>query len=93
MITDFLHYITAKFSIFTEKLSVHPEAGIFGALQVILLGFIKPSPAQDYESSFMHTMVVILKDLGILAGALLAILTLYVYVKKNFLKQDSDDKK
>jgi hypothetical protein len=89
MISQFCHFIINKFSIFTEKLALHPEAGIFGMLQVIFLSHI--NPVESYETSNTHLLVLILKDVGIASGALLTIITLYVYVKKNLLNKNGEN--
>jgi hypothetical protein len=84
MVGYFINYLIEKFSIFTEKLAAHPEIGLYCTLQVITLNYIPI--AEGYDSSFMHLTALVLKDLGIIAGSILSILTLYVYISRNLLK-------
>lgn len=68
----------------TDWFANHSGLGILGMISSFLLSII---PDGNYDQSRVHIFALMLKDVGIVCGALLSILTLVAYIWKNIIRK------
>lgn len=71
------------FSNSIDWLADHARVGLYGFIQLFLINNI----SIPYEASNWHLAALMLKDVGIISGALLSTITLIAYVYKNIYKK------
>lgn len=84
-----LHYISIHikhlWNNVYENLSDHPIIGYTSSSLACLLSFVYVP-----EKNALHDFALLIKDVGMLFGGALAILTFIVYIHKNFISKIKD---
>lgn len=82
------HYIYDHLVQLYHNLSTHPEYGVLGGVLSWVIAQIPVSIDAQYQNTPVHLIALYVKDFGVIATGLLAILSLLFFLKKKLI----DDK-